>query len=183
MVASRDNAMEARAYRRAARLFERGHWAYGDLHRMATKLDGIAIDGFPVHPIPSEPPAGSTAETFGKWKPDRKHCPGCAKVARHPGEGYACAWHDAIPAAGLDTPAGSTKGVPEAVRTFVSQQCERCNDTGWVDNTLAGNGPERCPVGCADERERAAAVAGVPEGKPAGCTCADGQHCNLHPRR
>lgn len=25
--------------------------------------------------------------------PDPKDCPACAKVARHPGQGYVCAWH------------------------------------------------------------------------------------------
>lgn len=30
----------------------------------------------------------------GLEKPDQKDCPACAKVARHPGEGYACVWHD-----------------------------------------------------------------------------------------
>jgi|ERR1017187_869754 hypothetical protein len=29
----------------------------------------------------------------GIVKPDREHCFACAKVLRHPGEGYVCAWH------------------------------------------------------------------------------------------
>ena len=28
-------------------------------------------------------------------KPTPENCPGCAKVSRHPGEGYGCAWHPA----------------------------------------------------------------------------------------
>lgn len=29
--------------------------------------------------------------------PTRENCPACAKVLRHPGEGYACGWHDCPP--------------------------------------------------------------------------------------
>lgn len=38
----------AKALRDAANLFCDGHWAWSELHRMATKIDGIAVDGFPV---------------------------------------------------------------------------------------------------------------------------------------
>jgi hypothetical protein len=41
-------AATAAAYRKAADLFEDGFWARWELHRMATAIDGIASDGFPV---------------------------------------------------------------------------------------------------------------------------------------
>lgn len=51
--------------------------------------------------------------------------------------------------------------VPEGkpAGTFVSQPCKRCNDEGWISvadgEALFGTHPERCPVGCPDEIERA----------------------------
>lgn len=40
------------------------------------------------------PLAVEPRESAKRAIPDREHCPACAKVRRHPGEGYACGWHD-----------------------------------------------------------------------------------------
>jgi hypothetical protein len=32
----------------------------------------------------------------GMEVPNREDCPACAKVLRHPGEGYVCVWHDGV---------------------------------------------------------------------------------------
>lgn len=40
--------LPAAAFRQASNLFEQRHWAWSELQKMATALDGIAVDGFPV---------------------------------------------------------------------------------------------------------------------------------------
>lgn len=140
----RDVQIKAATFREAARLFEDRHWAYGDLHRMATKLDGIAIDGFPVHPTPSEPPAGST-----QGVPEARRfmlkltC--CGREADPPSRPMTWAEADAFRESYVSGP-----GVTSP---------ERPRENGHVRSAIIVEASDVSVL-------ETAAVAGVPEGKP-----------------